>query len=133
LSEVVQLAGHALRYGLVGATIGLLYVGLTLALSGPVGLPIQVAIVIALTVALTSHFLLQRNFVFRHAMFALSVRGQLRRYLVVGSLQYAVAVAATSALPALLGLSEQVAYIAITAVSSIATFLFLRWRVFHRA
>lgn len=128
-----QLAGHAVRYALVGASIGLLYVGLTLLLSGPVGLPIQAAIVAALFIALTTHFLLQRHFVFRRAQFALPIRAQLRRYVLMGSFLYAVTVAATSVLPDLLGVSEQVVYVVATALSSTATFLFLRWRVFHGA
>ena len=129
--DVARLAGHAVRYALVGASVWLFYVGLTLLLSGPVGLPIQVAIIIALVIALTTHFLLQRYFVFRSAEFALSVGAQVRRYLFMGAFLYAAAAAATSVLPALLGLSEQVVYLAATALSSLATFLFLRWGVFH--
>jgi putative flippase GtrA len=123
---------HLLRYAAAGGAVGLLYVGGTLLLSGPVGLPIQAAIPIAYLLAVACHFLLQRLFVFRHdGGFALSVREQIVRYLLIAATQYPATAALTALLPALFGLSEQVAYLITVAVISVTFFFVLRWRVFH--
>jgi putative flippase GtrA len=123
---------HVLRYAAAGGVVGLLYVGGTLLLSGPVGLPIQAAIPIAYGVAVACHFLLQRLFVFRHdGGFALSVREQIVRYLLIAATQYPATAALTALLPALFGISEQVAYLITVAVISVTFFFVLRWGVFH--
>jgi putative flippase GtrA len=128
---VDSLAGHLVRYGISGVVVASLYIGATLLLSGPVGLPIALAIAIAIVLALTTHFILQRHFVFREEDFALSAGAQVRRYAVMGAVQWAVASLATSVLPDLLDLSEQVVYVAVTAVTSLVIFVVLRKRIFH--
>jgi putative flippase GtrA len=123
---------HATRYGLAGVLVATTYVGLTLALSGPGGLPIQVVIPVALAAAVALHFVLQRRFVFvDRTTFALSRAEQARRYLVIVAIQYAITAAATAVLPELLGTTEQVVYVATVVAISVTTFLFLRARVFH--
>src|SRR5689334_11729391 len=82
---------QGIRYALAGGTVAITYIGLTLLFSGPVGLPIQVAIPIGYVLAVSLHFLLQRRFVFAdREQFALSGGAQVRRYVVIGAVQYAV-------------------------------------------
>jgi putative flippase GtrA len=115
-----------------GAAVAAVYVGGTLLLSGPVGLPIQAAIPIAYVVAIAFHFLLQRLFVFRHdGDFALSVREQIVRYLLIAATQYPATAGLTALLPALFGISDQVAYLITVALISLTSFFVLRWGVFH--
>jgi putative flippase GtrA len=110
------------------------YVGVTFGLSGPAGLPIQLVIPFALAAATTVHFALQRRFVFAdRSSFALSGAAQLRRYVFIAAVQYAVTAAATSVLPALLGATQQVVYLGTVVIISGTTFVFLRSRVFHMA
>ena len=126
------LSGQALRFAVVGATVAGVYVGLTLLLSGPLGIAIEIAILVAYVLAVILHFLLQRHVVFRGTgEFALSVRAQVRRYVVIGLVQYTLTAAATNLLPGPLNLSEQVVYVLTVIVISAMTFLFLRTRVFH--
>jgi putative flippase GtrA len=123
---------HLSRYAVAGAIVAMVYVGGTLLLSGPVGLPIQAAIPIAYAVAVALHFLLQRTFVFRHdGEFALSVREQIIRYLLIAATQYPATAALTALLPALFGMSDQVAYLITVALISLTSFFVLRWGVFH--
>ena len=65
--------------------------------------------------------------------FALSAREQAGRYVAIGFAQYAATAALTALLPSVLGVSEQVAYVATVVVISALTFLLLRTRVFHGA
>jgi putative flippase GtrA len=112
--------------------VAAVYVGGTLLLSGPVGLPIQAAIPIAYAVAVAFHFLLQRVFVFRHdGGFALSVREQVVRYLLIAATQYPATAALTALLPAIFDLSDQVAYLITAAIISLTSFFVLRLGVFH--
>ena len=123
---------HATRYGLAGLVVFGSYVGVTLLLSGPAGLPIQLVIPFSLAIAGAVHFLLQRRFVFAdRGTFALSGGAQARLYVVIIAMQYAFTAAATAVLPGLLHISEQVAYVGAVCVVSATTFLFMRARVFH--
>jgi putative flippase GtrA len=127
-----DLAVHATRYGMAGILVGATYVGCTLLLSGPAGLPIQLVIPFALAAAACLHFLLQRHFVFMdRRSFALSGGAQARRYVPIVAVQYAFTATATAVLPGILGTTEQVVYVAAVLVTSAATFLFMRARVFH--
>jgi putative flippase GtrA len=122
---------HLARYGAAGASVACIYIGLTLGLSGPLGVPIQIAIPVSYITAIVTHFLLQRHFVFRRGGFALSVRSQAGRYVVLGLSQYVVTAGATALLPGPLGVSEKVVYVGVTIVNSLVGFLLLRTRVFH--
>jgi putative flippase GtrA len=130
-AATADLVAHGVRYGLAGACVAVVYVGLTLLLSGPLGVPIQAAILVALVVAVVVHFCFQRFFVFRGAPFALSVRDQAGRYLVITAVQYALTAATTTFLPGLLGVSEQVVYLGTVITISTTGFVVLRTHVFH--
>lgn len=120
-----------LRYLIAGGVVFVVYVTLTLVLSGPVGVAIQVAIPVAYVLAVACHFVLQRRFVFAGQQFALRLHEQLVRYVAIGAIQYPVTALATAVLPDVLDVSEQVVYVAVTAVISATGFLVLRYGVFH--
>lgn len=121
-----------LRYVVGGSFTTVWYVGLTLTLSGPLDVPIQLAIPVCYATALMLHFLLQRRFVFRReGGFALGRGRQLRRYLSTALIQYSLAALCTATLPTLLHARERLVY-AVTALTLAAfTFLILRAHVFH--
>ena len=134
MQVVRELTPHATRYALAALVVAGVYIGLTLALSGPGGLPIQFVIPFALATAVAVHFVLQRRFVFGdRSSFALSVAEQARAYAVMVPIQYGLTALGTAVLPGLLGTTEQVAYVATVAIISATTFLILRSRVFHAA
>jgi putative flippase GtrA len=120
------------RYVAVGGLVTLTYLGLTLLLAGPLGVPIALAIVVGYAVAITLHFLLQRHYVFAHvASFRLELSAQVVRYVVIGGTQLALTVASTRWLPSLLGISAKAAYVSTVVVLTAGGFLLLRHRVFH--
>jgi len=123
-----------LRWAAAGGVVALVYLGATLVLSGPLGLPIQLAIPVAYVTAVALHFLLQRLVVFPSAKaFALSMHRQVVRYIGLGVAQYGVTALSTGLLPEILGTSEKVVYVATVIVLSAITFAVLRFRVFHHA
>src|SRR4051812_34831471 len=64
---------QALRFVVSGATVAVVYLGLGLLLSGPLGVPIQVAIPVSYVLSVLLNYTLQRTFVFAHSeTFALS-------------------------------------------------------------
>jgi putative flippase GtrA len=122
----------ALRYVVTGGTVALVYLGLGLLLSGPLGVPIQIAIPVAFALSLMLNYMLQRHFVFGHSeSFALSGRAQFVRYAQIGVAQYAFTAGATALLPGPLGVSEQVVYVVAALTAPVITFLLLRLVVFH--
>jgi putative flippase GtrA len=125
-------AAQASRYAVAGATVGLVYIGLTLALSSIPEVSIQLAIPISFAIAVALHYLLQRHFVFRHVpSFALSTRHQIGRYVLIGAAQYLATATSTEFLPNVVGASEKLVYVCVVVVVSAATFVLLRTRVFH--
>lgn len=121
-----------LRYVLAAGINTLVYTGLTLLLSGPLEVDIQVAIPVAFVIALGTHFSLQRLFVWRHVDdFALRGHEQAARYVVIGVTQYALTAAIVAVVPGWLDASEQLVYLAAVGLISVATFLILRHGVFH--
>ncbi len=121
------------RYLLAGGIVFLIYTGGTLALNAA-GMPLGPAIAIAYVIAVICHFLLQRHFVFNHASgFEVSTATQIRRYVVIGVVQYAITWSATHFLPSVLGISEQLVYLATVAVLSAVFFLIMRLHVFAPA
>lgn len=119
------------RFVIAGSTVAATYLGLTLLLSGPGGVAIQIAIPIAYVTSVCLHFALQRWFVFAREAFALPMRQQVLRYIPMGGAQYAFTATMTAVLPGVLDLPEQAVYVAAALVASAATFLFLRGSVFH--
>ncbi|ADB53868.1 GtrA family protein [Conexibacter woesei] len=126
------LAGQLGRYLIAGGTVACVYIGGTVVLSDLVGLPIQLAILLAYIAAIVLHFTLQRTFVFGgRDEFALSLSAQVRSYVVIGAVQYAVAAGSTALLPDLLNVTDTVAYLLCVPVASLVAFVLLRRRVFH--
>jgi putative flippase GtrA len=124
--------GQGFRYALTGVFVALWYLVTTTVLAEVVGLPFQLALVIGFLSTMLVHFTLQRLFVWvHHTEFALGLRAQVGRYLLLAGFQYAVTAAATSILPGALDVPVTAVYLA-TAISLAATnFLMFRGRVFH--
>jgi putative flippase GtrA len=120
------------RYVIVGAGVAVVYVATTLVGTHVVGLAFQVALAIGFTVAITTHFLAQRFFVWRHEPpFALSASHQAARYLLITAVQYGLTALSTSILPDALGVPTTIVYLATAACLTLTTFVLLRTRVFH--
>ncbi len=137
MRRVLALAGHPLtgpgiRYGIAGIVVASVYLGVPVALNGGAGVPIEAAIPIAYVLAISLHFTLQRTFVWRHITeFALTTRGQLKRYGVMATVQYPTTAIATAVLPGLLHLPQRDTYVIVTLSMALVSFTFLRTLVFH--
>lgn len=126
------LIGQGVRFVLAGGTVAGVYLLTTLTLADLVGLPFQVSLAIGFGVALLAHFSLQRLFVWtHHEEFALPLRYQAGRYLLVAGSQYGLTAASTSVLPPLLGIPVEIVYVMTVAVLACTNFLVLRHGVFH--
>jgi putative flippase GtrA len=131
-SPELGLTGQGVRFAIAGATVAGIYITVTTVLGKVVGLPFQLALVLGYLVGLAAHFTLQRHFVWlHHEEFALPLRRQAARYLVVAGAQYGITAASTAALPAALGVDVEVVYLSTLAVLIPTTFLLLRQGVFH--
>jgi putative flippase GtrA len=129
-------AGHhqVIRFVLSGGTVAMVYLGLGLLLSGPLGVPIQIAIPVSYVVSVLFNYSMQRWFVFAHSDdFALSRGAQFLRYVQIGAIQYAFTALATAVLPGWLGVDEQIVYVATALIAAAITFVVLRFVVFHGA
>jgi putative flippase GtrA len=125
---------QAARFVISGGTVAVVYLGLGLLLSGPVGMPIQIAIPISYVLSVLLNYTLQRHFVFAHSTsFALSPGAQFVRYVQVGVVQYAFTALTTAVLPGPLGVSEQLVYVVSALIAAVLTFILLRFVVFHGA
>jgi putative flippase GtrA len=126
------LLGQGSRFAIAGATVAVVYILTTLFLHHVAGLGFQLALVLGLLIGTTTHFLLQRNFVWRHEdPFALSLRHQVGRYVVIASIQYGLTTLSTRLLPPALGVQTDIVYVATVVCLAAMTFLLLRARVFH--
>lgn len=127
-----SLGVQGFRFVIAGGTVAVVYIGLVLAMSGPFGVPIQIAIPIAFWLGVALNYTLQRFFVFRNSpAFALAWHAQLGRYVGLSICQYLFTAITTHALPPRLGVSEQAVYVAATVIASGTTFVLLRIGVFH--
>jgi putative flippase GtrA len=128
------LTWSTVRYAISGSFTTLTYIALTLLLSQPLGVPIQLAIPVSYASALVLHFLLQRRFVFpTEEGFALERGAQLRRYVPAVLIQYGVTATSTATLPRVLGVPERDVYVVTVLVLAVIAFLTLRSLVFHPA
>ncbi len=126
------LSGQLVRFALAGSLVAVVYISVTSALHVLFGVRFQIALAVGFALALCVHFTLQRVFVWGHrGRFALATHRQALRYLLVCSIQYAITVAATSALPGLLGLPVEVVYLATACVVTVCNFVVFRTRVFQ--
>lgn len=120
-----------MRFAIAGGTVAIVYIGLGLLLSGPAGIPIQMAIPCAYLPSIALHFSLQRWFVFASGEFMLSMRTQVWRYIGVAFAQYLLTAGLTYLLPVVFGVSDRVAYVIAVLTAMVLTFLTLRLAVFH--
>jgi putative flippase GtrA len=126
------ISWETVRYGISGSFSTLTYIALTLLVSGPLDVPIQIAIPVSYVVSVLFNYSMQRWFVFAHSdAFALSPQAQFVRYVQIGAAQYALTALATAVLPDVLGLDEQVIYVATALIAAAITFVVLRLVVFH--
>jgi putative flippase GtrA len=129
-----KIAGQGLRFGLAGGVVAVVYLASTSLLAEVVGLDFQVALAIGFALAIVTHFALQRQFVWVHTEgFAVSLRHQAVRYMLVAGTQYAVTAAAVSVLPGALGIATEIVYLCVAAGVTAANFFIFRSRVFHPA
>jgi putative flippase GtrA len=128
------LTWETLRYAISGSFSTLAYIVLTLVVSGPVGVPIQIAIPVSYATALVLNFTLQRHFVFpTDEGFALGRGAQLRRYVPAVLVQYSVTATSTAVLPRVLGVPERDVYVVTVLILAVLAFLTMRSLVFHPA
>ena len=133
-SPKLGLAGQGLRFAIAGGIVSCVYVLATLALSHVAGLSFQAALALAFILAVTTHFTLQRAFVWtRKGEFALPVERQLGRYAAIAIVQYGLTAGVTSTVPGVLGLPTDVVYLATAACVTAGNFALLRSLVFHGA
>jgi len=126
------ILGQGIRFALAGGTVALVYLTTTTVLAEVFGVPFQAALAIGFSVGLLVHFTLQRLFVWtHHEEFALPLRHQVGRYLMVSAAQYGVTAASVALLPAALGVSAEAVYLATVAVLVSANFLVFRYGIFH--
>jgi putative flippase GtrA len=124
--------GQGVRYAAVGGVVAIVYLTTTTMMAEIFSVPFQFALVVGFVTAVILHFTLQRLLVWvHHAPFALSVREQVGRYLLVVTAQYLFTAASTSLLPGALGVSVLPIYLATTLALAATNFLVFRGRVFH--
>jgi len=133
-SPELGLLGQGLRFAIAGGIVWCVYVVATLGFSHIAGLPFQAALALGFAVAVSTHFALQRMFVWsHHEEFALPVERQVGRYLIVAGVQYGLTALVTSTVPDALGVPTDVVYLATAACITAGNFVILRTRVFHAA
>ncbi len=126
------LKGQLVRFGLTGGLVTVVYLTVTTVLSQVVGLPFQLALAIGFVSAILLHFTLQRLFVWIHEDgFALPLRHQVGRYLLMAGAQYGGTAASTAILPGVLGVGTEIVYLATMAVATTCGFLIMRFIIFH--
>ena len=126
------LTGQLVRFGLTGGLVTILYLTVTTVLSEVVGLPFEMALAIGFVSAILLHFTLQRFFVWIHEDgFALPLRHQMGRYLLMAGAQYGGTAASTAILPGVLGVGTEIVYLATMVVATTTGFLVMRFIIFH--
>jgi putative flippase GtrA len=126
------LLGQGVRFVIAGGIVTVVYLTLTIALADLFGAPFQVALVVGWAAGITTHFSLQRFFVWvHHEDFSLSLRHQLARYLFLAVTQYVTTVLATVFLPSALHLPVTAVFLGWTVTVTVINFLLFRLRIFH--
>ncbi len=126
------LLGQGVRFVIVGGIAAVIYLLTTTLLALVVGLPFQVALTIGFLLAMAFHFTMQRLFVWANREgFALAFHHQAGRYLAMAGAQYGVTSAATSLLPAVLGLPTEMVYLGTAMLLPVVNFMVFRYGVFH--
>jgi putative flippase GtrA len=126
--------GQGVRFALSGGLVTVVNLGVTTLLGEGVGINFDIAIACGFVVAISIHFTLQRFFVWdRSRNFALSLRHQIGRYLIVAAAQYGATAGGTAALKGLFGVPQEIAYLMAVATVTLCNFFLLGSRVFHSA
>ncbi len=120
------------RYLTVGGFVAALNLGLG-ALLLALGVGVQLTVAIAYLAAITTHFILQRVFVFAgDGGFALTLSQQLRRYLAMAAVQYPTT-AGLAVLLVALGFPDLAAVVCAALLITPVNYVVLRTRMFHLA
>ncbi|HEY3865826.1 MAG TPA: GtrA family protein [Solirubrobacteraceae bacterium] len=126
------LLGQGARFILAGGIVVVIYVTTTTVLADVVGIHFEIALAIGFAVGLMVQFQLYRLFVWiHHEEFALPVHHQAGLFLAAAAVNYGLTAASTSLLPAALGISTEIVYLATVATLPVINFLVLRRRIFH--
>jgi len=129
-----RLRRQAPRFVAVGASVAIIYAGLTALLAGPFGLPVQAAVAVGYGVGVVANFTLHRSVTFASEDgYDLHIAGQIIRFLALALLQYGVTAAAIAWLPGLLGLPEIVVWGCVVVTFALANFVALRLTAFRPA
>ena len=124
--------GQGVRFAVAGGLVALFYLTTTTLLAEVFDVPFQLALIIGTATALVAHFTLQRLFVWvHHEEFALGLHAQVRRYLLVAAVQYALTAASTAVLPQALGVPVTPVYLVTAVTLAAANFLVFRGGIFH--
>jgi putative flippase GtrA len=127
-----SLSAQGARFAISGCLVSAVYLLATTVLAVLARLPFEVALAIGYLTAISLHFCLQRMFVWaHHKEFALPLRGQLGRYLLLAGAQYGVTAASTSLLPSWLGLPTEIVYLATALAITLVNFAVFRNGIFH--
>ncbi|MCW2986677.1 MAG: GtrA family protein, partial [Conexibacter sp.] len=119
-----------LRFVLAGGLTATVNFGSSAALL-LLGLPVQAAVALAYLITVTTHFTLQRLFVFAgQGEFALPLSAQLRRYAAVALVQYPATAGLVAGFVAL-GAADIVAVVCAAILVMPITFVVLRTHLFH--
>jgi putative flippase GtrA len=120
------------RFAVAGGFVAFVNLG-TGALLLALGVEVQLTVAIAYLTAITTHFTLQRLFVFAgHGEFALTLGQQLRRYAAMAAVQYPTT-AGLVALMVAAGFSNLAAVVCAALLVTPVTYFVLRTRMFHLA
>ena len=127
------IAAQGVRFIASGGFVAVVYIATT-SLLAALGVEFEAALAIGFCMALSTHFTLQRLFVWKDATgFALPLRQQLVRYLLLACTQYGITAAATATLPRALGVQTEIVYLSVAAALTTTNFLVFRVTVFHSA
>jgi putative flippase GtrA len=133
VSERRSTAGRFLRFLIAGGLTTVVNFGTTALLLKVAGLPVQPSVALAYLVTITTHFTLQRFFVFAgQGAFALTPGAQVRRYLAVAAVQYPLT-AGLVALFVAAGLPDLGAVACTQVIVTPVTFVVMRTKLFHAA
>jgi len=112
--------------------VALVYLTTTMVLVDIVTVPFQLALPVGFATAVFVHFTLQRLFVWVHStQFALSIRAQACRYLLVVAVQYPLTAASIALLPGALGIPVMSIYFATALTLGATNFLVYRSGIFY--
>ena len=117
---------------IAGGLVAVIYVTVTTLLANVFGVPFQLSLAIGYATAIAAHFSLQRFFVWvHHEEFALPLRSQVGRYLLIAGAQYLMAAIVTATIPSLLDVPVTAVFLVWTCLVSAIGFVLFGRGVFH--